>query len=158
MREALQGALQAPERRRLRARKRTIALALGAVVVAATATVARLEGSRLAHLAATPMADVTHAFEPEVALALPLPSPPTATPELSVLPPPPIESASSPPAGRAPLAPLPPLPFTKSNGLADARPSNGKDTKPDPENIRRGHGRSLATLDTLETVSHKTRR
>jgi serine/threonine-protein kinase len=158
MREALQGALQAPERRRLRARKRTIALALGAVVVAATATVARLEGSRLAHLAATPMADVTHAFEPEVALALPLPSPPTATPELSVIPPPPIESASSPPAGRAPLAPLPPLPFTKSNGLADARPSNGKDTKPDPENIRRGHGRSLATLDTLETVSHKTRR
>jgi serine/threonine-protein kinase len=149
MREALEEALSAPEKSRSRARKRTFAIALGAVVLAATAAAVRFEGSRLSRLGATPIAEVARAFEPDVTLALPLPSPPAAAipdPSLAAAPPP-EASASSAPWARA-LSSLPPLPFTK--GV--------KDTKPDPEHLRRGHGHSLATVDGLETVSHKTRR
>jgi serine/threonine-protein kinase len=160
MREALAEALSAPEKSRSRARKRTFAIAaLGAVLVVATAAGAAFHGSPLLRLGATPIADVTRAFEPDVTLALPLPSPPAAIPDLSAAATPPPESnASSPPAARASSA-LPPLPLAKTTAFADAaHATSGKDTKPDPEHQRRGHGHSLATLDGLETVSHKTHR
>jgi serine/threonine-protein kinase len=161
MREALEDALRAPQKSRSRARKRAFAIAVGAVVVAAIATLGRIERSRLLPLGVTAGAQVTRTFESEATLALPLPAPPTATPDLTAAPPPPPESsASSVSLPRASLAPLPPLPVAKSgSALADtAHTATGKDTKPDPEHVRKGHGHSLATVEGIETVMHKTHR
>jgi serine/threonine-protein kinase len=151
MREALEGALRAPGRSRSRIRNGAFSIALGVAVVAATAALARFEGQRLLHLGDTPIAEVTRAFEPEAMLVLPLPSPPTATPEWSYAPSSPLGSASN--------APLPALPLAKSTALVDAsRAANWKDTKPDPEHLRKGRGHPFATLEGVETVSQKTRR
>jgi serine/threonine protein kinase len=159
MREALAEALLAPEKSRERARKRNVAIAVCTVIVAATAGASQLVASRPMHIGETPIAEATRAFEPDVTLGLPLPSPPTATADLSAATPPHAESsASNPSASRKPLA-LPPLPVAKDDALADvSRVTGGSDTKPDPEHVRKGHGHSLATLTGIETVSHKTRR
>jgi serine/threonine-protein kinase len=159
MREALEEALRAPEKSRSRARKRNVAIAVCTVIVAATAGASRLVGSRLMHVGETPSAEATRAFEPDVTLGLPLPSPPTATADLSGATPPPAEgTASNPSVSRTALA-LPPLPVAKDGALADvSHATGGKDTKPDPEHVHKGHGHSLATLTGIETVLHKTRR
>jgi hypothetical protein len=159
MREALEGALRAPEKSRSRARKRNVAIAVCTVIVAATAGASQLVGSRQSNVGETPIAEATRAFEPDVTLGLPLPSPPTATAALSAAMPPPAESsAANTSASRTALA-LPPLPVAKDGALADvSRATGGRDTKPDPEHVRKAHGHSLATLTGIETVSHKIRR
>ncbi len=142
MREALEDALRAPEKGRSRARRRTFALAIGGAVVAATAIAARLEGSRLLRLDATPIAEVT-----------------CTTPDLALASPSSIDDAFGASFPRAPLAQLPPVPFAKTSEISfGPRASNARDTRPDPEHIGKVHPRATATLDGLETVSHKARR
>jgi serine/threonine protein kinase len=149
MREALEAVVALPLKRRERMR-RWAGIAAGAAVAGLSA-LAFAGGSRWAKERAT---DVAAMLEPRVAsptvdaippsverdipMSLPLPTPPTASPDPSL------------PVALRPT--LPPLPTTKgTTGYEAPHAADGHDTRPDVSHVRRLHH-----APGLETVSHKT--